>query len=201
MEAFAYLQIAQAYESKIYHDRELTLLDGLDWRTIRSGWYLTISVFLALSTLSIAKSAMALQRGDRGPSVVELQNSLKLQGVFPPDLESTGYYGPTTEDAVATYQRLNSIPADGVAGLLTLETLYGYRRPDPIIEPEENYCRRVATKGARLNIRSQPTTNSRIIGKLPQGTQIVIENRGSYGWVPLSNGGYVSSAYLGYCLE
>ncbi|MBZ8180837.1 peptidoglycan-binding protein [Oscillatoria salina] len=63
------------------------------------------------------------------------------------------------------------------------------------------YCRRVETiSGRRLNRRSQPTTASAIIGKIPNGSIVEIANLGSNGWVPLRDGGYVSADYLKQCL-
>jgi uncharacterized protein YgiM (DUF1202 family) len=60
-------------------------------------------------------------------------------------------------------------------------------------------CRRVATNGSPLNVRSTP--GGRIIGKLRNRTRVTIVNRGKNGWVPISAPieGYVSSRYLIYC--
>jgi uncharacterized protein YgiM (DUF1202 family) len=60
-------------------------------------------------------------------------------------------------------------------------------------------CRRVATNGTPLNVRSTP--GGEIIGKLRNRTRVTIVNRGANGWVPISAPieGYVSSRYLTYC--
>lgn len=45
-----------------------------------------------------------LQFGDRGPEVVALQDALKLDGLFPTSVKSTGYYGDQTRRSVLDFQ-------------------------------------------------------------------------------------------------
>jgi peptidoglycan hydrolase-like protein with peptidoglycan-binding domain len=56
----------------------------------------------------------ALQRGDRGAQVVQLQQELIAAGYF--QGPATGYYGALTEDAVMHLQQDYHIPINGVAG-------------------------------------------------------------------------------------
>jgi len=55
-----------------------------------------------------------LRRGDYGNDVVGLQVYLRREGYF--SGETTGYFGPATEQAVLTVQRNNGLVEDGIAG-------------------------------------------------------------------------------------
>lgn len=62
-----------------------------------------------------------LQRGERGPSVVKLQQRLAALGYKPgtPD----GIFGYGTQSAVLAFQRVSKLAADGIAGPKTLAAL------------------------------------------------------------------------------
>ncbi len=70
----------------------------------------------------------ALQRGDRGEQVVQLQQQLIAAGYFKGPV--TGYYGALTEGAVMHLQQDYHIPIDGVASTKTLLKLA--KTPDPV---------------------------------------------------------------------
>jgi hypothetical protein len=66
----------------------------------------------------------ALQIGDRGQRVTELQRNLGLNGLLDPPYD--GYFGRDTEQAVMDFQREKGLPIDGIAGDAVLEALqYG----------------------------------------------------------------------------
>lgn len=46
-----------------------------------------------------------LKRGDRNSDVVALQNILKYEGMFPTNVDSTGFYGPVTQRGVLLFQQ------------------------------------------------------------------------------------------------
>lgn len=54
-----------------------------------------------------------LQRGDRGPKVVELQNALKSRGYT---ISSDGVFGKKTESALMDYQRKHGLSPNGIVG-------------------------------------------------------------------------------------
>ena len=85
----------------------------------------------------------------------------------------------------------NATPRRSVVQNARPEQLVAVRTP--------SLCRRVATNGSPLNVRSTP--GGRMIGKLRNRTRVTIVNRGANGWVPISAPieGYVSSRYLTYC--
>ena len=68
-----------------------------------------------------------LRKGDRGNSVVEMQDSLQQLGYL---YDVTGYYDDATVEAVKNFQRRNGLEVDGAAGQETLRVLYS-RNPVP----------------------------------------------------------------------
>jgi peptidoglycan hydrolase-like protein with peptidoglycan-binding domain len=70
----------------------------------------------------IAQTDGGLRRGDQGDAVVALQQALGRFGLFPAS-NVNGVYGPTTEQAVRTFQRIREMPVTGVADTPTLNAL------------------------------------------------------------------------------
>lgn len=70
------------------------------------------------------------------------------------------------------------------------------------VPTRENNCRQVSAKGG-LNVRQQPSMNSRTIGQVDNYERVAIESRGQNGWVPISAplNGFVSADYLQSCNE
>lgn len=66
-------------------------------------------------------AAFALQFGNRGTEVVELQKKLHQIGYF--DGPITGYYGTLTRSAISQFQADNGLAVDGIAGYQTLAAL------------------------------------------------------------------------------
>ncbi|MDJ1177747.1 peptidoglycan-binding protein [Roseofilum sp. BLCC_M91] len=64
-----------------------------------------------------------LQRGDRGPQVMALQENLMAKGFFNGPI--TGLYGSLTEEAVRSYQRSAGLTPDGIYGRHTQARLEG----------------------------------------------------------------------------
>lgn len=62
-----------------------------------------------------------LKKGDRGDAVLRLQKRLKDLGYLD---SADGVYGPKTVSAVTSFQRRNSLSADGIAGTKTQNKLY-----------------------------------------------------------------------------
>lgn len=63
-----------------------------------------------------------LKKGDKGPSVRLLQQSLKMAGHFQ-SVETSENFGDVTEKALKSYQAAAGLEADGVAGKATLTAL------------------------------------------------------------------------------
>ncbi|MDR2657840.1 MAG: peptidoglycan-binding protein [Oscillospiraceae bacterium] len=83
------------------------------------------ALLIALSITARAQAAVtALRPGDEGPAVEVLQQELMRKGFYTyPQI--TGYYGAETELAVRQFQQSVKLARDGVAGKVTLKTLFG----------------------------------------------------------------------------
>ncbi|MBN3907126.1 MAG: peptidoglycan-binding protein [Nostoc sp. NMS1] len=81
-----------------------------------------LSVAIITGLLSIAGQALALQKiGSNGPEVTSSQRCLKKLGYFNGPV--SGKFASLTQNAVIKFQQANRIPADGVVGINTRQTL------------------------------------------------------------------------------
>ena len=88
MDNLAYFYLADAYENSA--SSELVSLSALlnqavapDWKRLSSrAWKHMLPLALALSILSSVSSVLALERGDQGPSVKNLQEQLQQAGFY-----------------------------------------------------------------------------------------------------------------------
>jgi len=62
-----------------------------------------------------------LQEGDRGVYVATLQDALDTAGI--PGVGLDGVFGPDTRKGAMDFQRQNGLPADGIVGCTTWQTL------------------------------------------------------------------------------
>ena len=131
MENLAYLHLAVVYEDPstselAYLNSWLKNPETPDLKRFSSkAWRYMLPLVLTISILSIASSALALQKGDRGPSVRNLQQDLKRAGFYQAPI--TQVYDVKTQDAVRRFQKAASIGIDGIAGPATLQKLEGWR--------------------------------------------------------------------------
>ncbi|MCE5342932.1 MAG: peptidoglycan-binding protein [Eubacteriales bacterium] len=65
----------------------------------------------------------ALYPGDQGSDVKKLQKALKILGYY--TLSIDGSYGDGTKTAVALYQQVEKLEADGIAGKATITAIFG----------------------------------------------------------------------------
>ena len=131
MENLAYLHLAVVYEDPstselVYLSSWLKTAKNPDLKRFSSrAWRYMLPLVLTISILTIASSALALQKGDRGPSVKNLQQDLKRAGFYQAPV--TQVYDGKTEDAVKRFQKAARVSIDGIAGPATLQKLEGYR--------------------------------------------------------------------------
>ncbi len=120
METFAYLQTACAYEEP---EAALTLnADRLNLKLLSTqAGLLLLQLLVPAAILMVAGHASALQVGDRGASVTNLQDQLRLAGYF--NRSSTGIYASITADAVRRFQASRGLVVDGIAGPATQRAL------------------------------------------------------------------------------
>jgi len=162
MENLAYLHLAGVYEDSstselVNHYSWLKTSKAPDLKRFSSkAWGYMLPLVLTISILSIASSALALQKGDRGPSVRNLQQDLKRAGFYQAPV--TQVYDVKTEDAVKRFQKAASIGVDGVAGPATLQQLEGWRAAVTV------NANRVATEKpvATTNQNQPPETSPKI---------------------------------------
>ena len=133
MDNLAYLHLAFAYEDSPA-DESLSAASLLnkaaspDWKRLSSrAWKYMLPLVITLSVLSVVSSALALEKGDRGPSVKTLQQKLKGAGFYQAAI--TQVYDAQTEDAVKHFQRTAGLDDSGIAGSATLQKLDSWRRP------------------------------------------------------------------------
>lgn len=102
----------------------------------------TLSLVLGLLILGLGNAAMALQRGDRGAEVSNLQTRLTALGCY--SSEVTGVFGPKTEEGVKLCQQQFNLTADGIAGSKTMAMLNGNSFETPqSFTPAQNNTREV----------------------------------------------------------
>jgi peptidoglycan hydrolase-like protein with peptidoglycan-binding domain len=131
MENLAYLHLAFVYEES--PSSELVSLSGLlnkaaapDWKRLSSkAWGYMLPLAVTLSVLSVVSSALALERGDQGPSVRNLQEKLQRTGFYQAPVSQV--FDFPTEDAVRRFQKSAGLPVDGVASASTMQKLESWR--------------------------------------------------------------------------
>ncbi|RCJ30964.1 cell wall-binding protein [Nostoc minutum NIES-26] len=131
MDNLAYLHLAFAYEDN--ESSELVSLSTFlnkaaapDWKRLSSkAWKHMLPLALTLSIFSAVSSAMALERGDQGPSVRNLQQKLQQSGFYQAPI--TQIYDFPTEDAVRRFQKAANLPVDGIVGVSTIQKLDNWR--------------------------------------------------------------------------
>ncbi|MBW4510306.1 MAG: peptidoglycan-binding protein [Scytonematopsis contorta HA4267-MV1] len=127
MENLAYLHLARAYEEPL--SAELLSLSSLlntsgtpNWKRFSSkAWRYLLPLVATLAILSVVSNALALEKGDRGPSVRRLQQELKRVGLYQAPI--TQVYDATTEAAVRRFQKTAGMEVNGVAEADTVEKL------------------------------------------------------------------------------
>jgi peptidoglycan hydrolase-like protein with peptidoglycan-binding domain len=122
METLAYVHLAASSES--LESTQIRCFEQFNWKELpSSAWIHLGAIAISLAVLGIASSsALALQTGNQGSQVTDLQQKLTASGFYKGQI--TGFYGPTTQEAVRRFQQAQGLPVDGIAGPNTLSALY-----------------------------------------------------------------------------
>jgi len=153
METFAYLHIATAYEESLVKSQaqecQLRLLEKLKCKKLSTKILLLFFAFNWLQ-LNLASGVQALERGDRGAEVSDLQTRLNAAGYYSGQI--TGYYGRLTEAAVKRFQLAKKLPVVGKAGSQTYAALRASegivaRQPNRNSTPVAQLQRRLIAQG------------------------------------------------------
>jgi peptidoglycan hydrolase-like protein with peptidoglycan-binding domain len=172
MDNLAYLHVAFAYEDENSNNDLIAfnfLIDEAaapNWRKLSSrAWNYMLPLALTLSILSVANSALALQREDRGPSVRNLQQRLKQVGFYQAPI--TQVFDTSTEEAVRRFQKAAGLDVNGIAGPVTLEKLQSWKvsaqstqNTKPSLRNAINSSSNTTTVAARTTRVSSPSTGS-----------------------------------------
>lgn len=161
MDNLAYLHLAFAYETS--ESSELvslnTLLDKAsapDWKRLSGrAWKHMLPLALTLSILSAVSSAIALERGDQGPSVRNLQQKLQQTGFYQAPISQV--YDFPTEDAVRRFQQAAGLPVDGIVGTNTLQKLENWR-PTQVGSANNTQRQKPATANTQPKTTTTATT-------------------------------------------
>ncbi|WP_373530445.1 peptidoglycan-binding protein [Nostoc sp.] len=179
MENLAYLHLAFAYEDST--PSELVSLSSLfkdaaapDWKRLSGrAWKYMLPLALSLSILGALSSVMALEKGDRGPSVRNLQQQLKAAGFYQAGV--TQIYDVSTEDAVRRFQRSAGLRVDGIVGASTLQKLESWQGKKPsattIQTKKTSAATTQAKKPSTTNSASSATTQRRNSNYLAKGDE------------------------------
>ncbi|MBD2521528.1 peptidoglycan-binding protein [Nostoc sp. FACHB-133] len=135
MENLAYLHLAFAYEDST--PSELVSLSSLfnkaaapDWKRLSGrAWKYMLPLALSLSILGAVSSVIALEIGDQGPSVRNLQQKLRTAGFYQSSV--TQVYDASTQEAVRRFQKAAGLPVDGIVGASTLQKLENWQAKKP----------------------------------------------------------------------
>ncbi|AUT01665.1 cell wall-binding protein [Nostoc sp. CENA543] len=157
MDNIAYLHLASAYEGNDSEFVSFTpLLDKAtlpNWQRLSSrAWKHMLPLALTLAVLSSVSSVWALERGDQGPSVKNLQEKLRTAGFYREQI--TQVYDFNTEAAVRRFQEAAGLPVDGIVDTSTLERLDKWPSATVISQPL------TATPVSNGTTTRQTTTNN-----------------------------------------
>ena len=149
-----------------------------------SKFFISAAIATTVMTAASAAQAQTLRQGSTGYNVRTIQTELRNRGFFPRNVSSTGYYGSITKRAVMNFQRANGLRADGVAGPATLRAM-GYAGVGGSNPVDQFYSGNgVVRVNSRLNVRSGPGTEYRVLGTLPPGQSVSLVSEQN-GWYQL----------------
>ena len=133
----------------------------------KATWYKLVQLYVAIGKLNELSSegvrylsqpisySDILREGDRGTGVAAVQYLLAVIAEFVPEvpkIEVDGIFGPTTRDAVVSFQRFYGLPASGIVGEDTWNALYErYTGIDTtVLDPADYYPPSTAFPGQEL---------------------------------------------------
>ncbi|MEH1971478.1 MULTISPECIES: peptidoglycan-binding domain-containing protein [unclassified Nostoc] len=176
MENLAYLHLAFAYEDST--PSELVSLSSLfkdaaapDWKRLSGrAWKYMLPLALSLSILGAVSSVMALEKGDQGPSVRNLQQKLKTAGFYQASV--TQVYDVSTQEAVRRFQKAAGLPVDGIVGASTLQKLESWQAKKPsTTTTQAKKATVVSTQTKKSNTTSSATSQRRNPNYLAKGDE------------------------------
>ena len=160
-------------------------------------WMAGLCLLALLCSLAPVQAAYAtLRPGMKGESIKTMQQALDNLGY---SLRADGSYGSATTRAVRTFQRRNSLKADGIAGHQTLTRLYS----SSALKNDPTYSDASATVATQRNrtlyLRSTPSQRNKdnIIALMPKGAKITVLEKGGT-WTKVKYNGKTGYAMTGF---
>jgi peptidoglycan hydrolase-like protein with peptidoglycan-binding domain len=182
MENLAYLHLA--FDNEDCPSGEMDsfsfLLDrgtSLNWGRLSSkAWRYMLPLALTLSLMAAMSSAFALQKGDQGPSVRELQLDLRRAGFYQAPI--TQVYDTRTEEAVRRFQKAANLKVSGIAGPTTVGKLDNWQASSPNLRAKKPTVQNVQARASSSQTVPQKRHVSGILGRGDEGEQIrVLQER------------------------
>ncbi|MBE8968872.1 peptidoglycan-binding protein [Nostocales cyanobacterium LEGE 12452] len=176
MENLAYLHLASAYEDST--PSELVSLSSLfkdaaapDWKRLSGrAWKYMLPLALSLSILGAVSSVMALEKGDQGPSVRNLQQKLRTAGFYQSSV--TQVYDASTQEAVRRFQKAAGLPVDGIVGASTLQKLESWQaKKSTTRTTQAQRTTAVSAQAKKSSISSSATSQRRNPNYLAKGDE------------------------------
>lgn len=125
---------------------------------------------LSLSILGALSSVMALQKGDQGPSVRNLQQNLKTAGFYQSSV--TQVYDASTQEAVRRFQKAAGLPVDGIVGANTLQKLESWQAKKPTTRATQaKRTTAVSAQAKKSSTTSSATSQRRNPNYLAKGAE------------------------------
>ncbi|MBD0345389.1 MAG: peptidoglycan-binding protein [Coleofasciculus sp. Co-bin14] len=189
MDTLAYLHLAETYESPDCPELRTAIgyqiiLQSLNWTKCRSRAVYPLLFFgIALISLSVSGSALALQKGDSNPEVTSLQKKLAATGYF--NGPFTGYYGSLTQEAITKFQQAKGLTVNGIANPETVNALEfsaGQTTPSQSVAPQQG-------------VTNELNASTSSVGTLQKGdssTQVTSLQK------KLATAGYFDGPFTGY---
>lgn len=147
--------------------------------------------FVAVTFLFVPTKVQAhglLTEGSQGNEVAILQEKLKTLGLFYGPV--TGYYGPITERAVASFQYETNLSSDGVAGPATFLMLHDVEQMARVVHGEargESYIGKVSVAAVILNRLEDPAFPKNVSDVIHQTNAFTAVHDGQYHLQPSNN--------------
>ncbi|MEH2350383.1 MAG: peptidoglycan-binding protein [Nostoc sp.] len=176
MENLAYLHLAFAYEDST--PSELVSLSSLfnkaaapDWKRLSGrAWKYMMPLALSLSILGAVSSVMALEKGDQGPSVRNLQQKLRTAGFYQASV--TQVYDVSTQEAVRRFQKSAGLPVDGIVGASTLQKLESWQaKKSTTVATQAKETTAVSAQAKKPSTTSSVTSKRRNPNYLAKGDE------------------------------
>lgn len=165
------------------------------------------NAFEAETPKEIVLGCRLLQFGMRGDDVKVLQELLMQLGCELPEYGADGDFGKETEDAVLEFQMKHDLQQDGKYGDKThaelMEAISDAAEPEDEDEAEPE-IRKVRVTGGRVNVRSGPGTQHKILSIAIRGTVLNYTAKAENGWYSVTvNGetGWISGKYTEEVVE